>query len=180
VPVPDKLRRLEHRSQVGILRTVATLELGKGVVVVVAAFGVILLMQHDPWDVANDLLQILHISPDHHFAQVFLDWADSLTDQKLWAIVGVALAYATLRFAEGYGLWHARPWAEWVALVSGAMYIPFELYASLRRPDPFHIAVLLGNLAIVLYMAYLRYSAHRAPAEKRRMALSGFRDEYRS
>jgi uncharacterized membrane protein (DUF2068 family) len=156
VPVQEKLRRLEHRTQVGILRTVATFEFSKGVIVLIAGIGVTLLTRHDPWDVANSLLQLLHISPDGHFAQVFLDWADSLTDQKIWAISAVALVYSCLRFLEGYGLWHARAWAEWIALISGALYLPFELYALVHRPNLFHVSLLLVNLAIILYMAYLR------------------------
>jgi uncharacterized membrane protein (DUF2068 family) len=100
------------------------------------------------------LLRLLHISPDHHFAQVFLDWADTLTEAKLWAVAAVAAAYSFLRFVEAYGLWCAKAWAEWIALVSGALYLPFEVYKLIHHPSLFHICVLLINLAVVLYMIY--------------------------
>jgi len=148
-------KRPEHNAQLPVLRAVATLELTKGLIVLLAAFGVVLLVHKDPWDVADGLLRLLHISPDHHFAQVFLDWADTLTAAKLWAVAAVALAYSILRFAEAYGLWYARAWAEWIALVSGALYLPFEIYKLVYWLTAFHIAVFAVNLAVVLYMAYV-------------------------
>jgi uncharacterized membrane protein (DUF2068 family) len=139
-----------------ILRAVATLEVTKGMIVLLAACGVLLLMQReDPWDIADGLLRLLHISPDHHFAQVFLDWADSLTVAKIWTVAAAAISYSVLRFLEAYGLWYARAWAEWIALISGALYLPFEIYKVVHSQSLFHVSVLLVNLAIVFYMAYL-------------------------
>ena len=149
------LTKPKHRGTVQVLRTVAALELAKGMIVLLSACGVLLLVhREDPWDIADGFLKLLHISPDHHFAQVFLNWADSLTETKVFAVAGVAVAYSVLRFVEAYGLWYARAWAEWIALVSGMLYLPFEIYKLIHHPGPFHIWVFLINLAIVLYMAY--------------------------
>jgi len=138
-----------------VLRAVATFELTKGLIVLMAACSIVLVMHRvDPWDIADGLLRLLHISPDHHFAQAFLDWADSLTYSKLWTIAAVAMAYSTLRFIEAYGLWYARAWAEWIALISGMLYLPFEIYKLVHHQSLFHITVLTVNLAVVLYMAY--------------------------
>lgn len=145
----------EHGATLQVLRAVASFELIKGLIVLAAGCGVLLLMHRDLSDVADHLLDLLHISPDHHFAQVFLDWADTLTDAKLWAVAAVALAYSILRFAEAYGLWKARAWAEWIALVSGALYLPFEIYSLLHHQSIFHFGVLIVNVAIVLYMVYV-------------------------
>jgi uncharacterized membrane protein (DUF2068 family) len=149
------LTKPKHRGTVQVLRTVAALELSKGMIVLLAACGVLLLVhREDPWDIADGLLKLLHISPDHHFAQVFLNWADSLTETKVFAVAGVAVAYSVLRFVEAYGLWYARAWAEWIALVSGMLYLPFEIYKLIHRPSPFHVWVFLINVAVVLYMVY--------------------------
>lgn len=147
--------RHQHNVNLQVLRGVASFELAKGLLVLLAAFGVLFLVGKDPWDIADGLLHLLHISPDHHFAQVFLDWSDTLTDSKLWAVAGAAGAYSILRFVEAYGLWYARAWAEWIALISGAIYLPFEIYKLLHRQSLFHVSVLVINLAIVIYMAYL-------------------------
>jgi uncharacterized membrane protein (DUF2068 family) len=143
----------EHRARLQALRTVALLELGKGVLVLAAAIS---LYWVDPSDIAGNFLSFLHISPDHHFAQVLLRWADTLSNAKEWIVVLVACIYSGLRFAEGYGLWNARAWAEWIALVSGAVYLPFEIYKLAHRVTPLHSAIFLVNVAIVAFMFYLR------------------------
>jgi len=137
------------------LRGIATIELAKGLVVLGAAMVIIFGVRQDPWGFADSLLQLLHVNTDGHLAQRFLDWADTLTDSKLWAITGAGLAYSVLRFLEAYGLWHARAWAEWIALISGSLYLPYEIYRLAHRQTLFDIAVLVINLGIVIYMAYL-------------------------
>jgi uncharacterized membrane protein (DUF2068 family) len=141
------------------LRTVASLEFAKGLIVLLLGFGAVSLMHRDAWDVAESVLRMLRVSPTHHYAQVFLNLADNVTDAKLWALASGAAAYSVLRFIEAYGLWNARAWAEWFALISGAVYVPFEAYELIRRPTLVHLAVLVVNLGIVFYMLYLRMSA---------------------
>jgi uncharacterized membrane protein (DUF2068 family) len=138
------------------LRLVALLELIKGLLVLAVGFGVLSLVHRDAWDVAAALLRFLHVSQDRRYAQVFLDLADHVTDAKLWAVAAGAAVYSTFRFVEAYGLWKARPWAEWVALFLGAFYLPFEVYELLHRITTVRVAALTINLAIVLYMLYLR------------------------
>lgn len=137
------------------LRSIAAFEFIKGVIVLLAAIGILFLTHRSPEDIADGLLQLLHISPDHHFAEAFLNWAETLTHTKLLAIAGVASLYSILRFLEAYGLWCARAWAEWIALISGALYLPFEVYEVIKRLSVFHIGLLTINLGIVFYMAYI-------------------------
>ena len=144
---------IEYRAELQALRTVAILEFGKGLLVLGAAISLYWL---DPSDVAGGFLDLLHISPDHHFAQVLLQWADSLSNAKMWVVVSVAATYSPLRLTEANGLWRARAWAEWIALISGAIYLPFEIYKVAHRASLFHIAILVVNLAIVAFMFYLR------------------------
>jgi uncharacterized membrane protein (DUF2068 family) len=138
-----------------VLRAVASLELAKGLIVLAAGMSILLIVHRDTGDIADWCLRVLHISPDHHFAQVFLNWADTLTEQKLLAVAGVATVYAILRFVEAYGLWNAKAWAEWIALISGGMYLPFEIYKLFHRVNLFHSGVLIINIAVVVYMAFL-------------------------
>jgi uncharacterized membrane protein (DUF2068 family) len=135
---------------------VASVEFIKGLIVLLAGFGVLSLVHRDAWDVAENFLEWLKISPDSQYAQVFLNLADQVTDAKLWAVALGAAAYSTLRFVEAYGLWRERAWAEWLALISGAIYLPFEVYEVVRRPDWVRFTILAVNLAVVLFMAYLR------------------------
>jgi uncharacterized membrane protein (DUF2068 family) len=148
------------------LRTVATIELTKGMIVVLAGLGLLSMRHRNIWGVAESLLEFLHVNPYHHYVGVFIDLISRISDVRLWKIAAVAGVYAILRFVEGYGLWYGLPWAEWMAAITGGMYIPFEAADLIRRPTWFRLLVIVINSVIVLYMLYLRLDAE----EKRRAA----------
>src|SRR3984893_18388765 len=154
-----------------VLRAVATFEFFKGIFVMVMGFCALALVHKDVWLYAESLLALFHVNTDRHSAQLFLDFADNVTDARLWAAARIAFAYAALRFTEGYGLWKGRTWAEWVALVSGALLLPLEVRELLRGITALRIALLVGDLTVVLYMLYViapnrreRRNAAAAPA----------------
>jgi uncharacterized membrane protein (DUF2068 family) len=157
-----------HRRQRAVLRTVAGFEFFKGAFVIVMGLCALALVHKDTWLIAESLLALLHISTDRHSAQLFLDFADSITDARLWAAARIAFAYAALRFTEAYGLWKERTWAEWVAFISGTLLLPLEIRELFRGVTVVRCALLLGNLAIVLYMLYVILGNRR----ERRNAMS--------
>jgi uncharacterized membrane protein (DUF2068 family) len=141
------------------VRTVATFEFTKGIVVLLAGLGVFSMRHKDIWGVAESLLEFLHANPHHHFVGIFIDLVYKVSDIRLWKIATIAVVYVILRFVEAYGLWYVRPWAEWLAIASGSIYIPFEVADLLRRPDVLRLLILVINVAIVLYMLMLRLEA---------------------
>lgn len=144
----------EHSSRAG-LRAVASLEAFKGVLVIV--LGIFLLIYHSRADdVTEDLLDHLHIDTDARFGHMLMNAATKLSDAHLWTIAAIALAYSSVRFVEAWGLWNRRVWAEWFALLSGTLYLPFELAKVVERVTWDRVAVLGINVLIVLYMAYIR------------------------
>ncbi len=149
-------------AQRRILRLVASFEFIKGVFVLLIGLSAILLVHKDAWVIAESLLALLHISTDRHSAQLFLDFADDITDARLWAAARLAFVYSALRFTEAYGLWKQRTWAEWVAFGSGTLLIPLEIRQLLRGVTLLRSAVFVGNLVIVFYMLYLLRSGRLA------------------
>jgi uncharacterized membrane protein (DUF2068 family) len=159
-----------HRAQRNLLRAVASFEVIKGILVLLIGLSAMLLVHKDAWVIAESVLALLHISTDRHSAQLFLDFADNLTDTRLWAAARLAFIYSTLRFAEGYGLWKQRTWAEWFAFGSGTLLIPFEIRALLRGITFLRSAVFLINIGIVLYMFFLLREGRRLRREARLVA----------
>lgn len=150
-----------HRRQRQVLRAVAGFEFFKGIFVLAMGICALALVHHDTWLMAERILTLLRISTDRRPAQLFLDFADNITDARLWTAARIAFAYAILRFTEGYGLWHERTWAEWVALVSGTLLLPLEIRELFRGVTFLRSAFLVGNIAIVLYMLYIILSNRR-------------------
>lgn len=152
--------RRSHPDSPG-LRAVATLEAVKGLVVLLAGFGAFALIHRDVQAVADALVRHSHLNPAHHFPRIFLRAAGHMTDSRLWMLAAGALAYSAVRFAESWGLWRARRWAEWLGALSGSVYVPFEVVSLLARPTPLKVTTLLANVSIVAYLAVLLIRGER-------------------
>jgi uncharacterized membrane protein (DUF2068 family) len=150
-----------HPSKTTVaLRSVAMFEAAKGILVLVLGLGLLRFLHKNLEDTAEQVIRFLHASPGGHLSNLFINAASHASDKSLWALAGAAVIYSVVRFAEAYGLWNAREWAEWFALLSGAMYLPWEMYSLIRHPLPVKWVILLANLAVVIYMIVLRVQAN--------------------
>jgi uncharacterized membrane protein (DUF2068 family) len=158
------------------LRGVALFEAGKGGLAVLAAIWIFTLRHKDMKDVAERLLavlhKVLHINPDRHFFQLIQRSMGGLTHSGLHVIALLVLFYAAIRFVEATGLWLEKEWAEWFALLSGALYTPFLIYELARRPTGVKWLGLVLNLLIVLYLAWLLRDSYKRRRQSREAGLT--------
>ncbi len=141
------------------LRSVAVFEAAKGLLVLALGLGLLRFLHKNLQDIAEQIMRFLHASPGGHISNLFITAASHASDKSLWAFAGAAMVYSLVRFAEAYGLWHDREWAEWFAMLSGALYLPWEMYSLIRHPAPIKWVILLANIVVVLYMLVLRVQA---------------------
>jgi uncharacterized membrane protein (DUF2068 family) len=146
----------KRRGNRGI-RLVALLEAAKGAVVIIAGFGLMALIHRDVQAVAEDIVRHLHINPARHLPRIFLDVAAAASDARLWAMAMAAMLYAIVRFAEAYGLWREQAWAEWFGIISGALYLPLEVYELTVRVSAIKVCILLVNLVVVGWLIRVRW-----------------------
>ncbi|MGI8656456.1 MAG: DUF2127 domain-containing protein [Pyrinomonadaceae bacterium] len=170
VPVETavKSRKPEKALKAG-LRTIAIFEATKGVIVLIIGIALLTLIHRDAQNVAETIVRYSHLNPDRRFLRRFVEFAGTVSDARLWLMAGIALVYSTIRFTEAYGLWRARAWAEWFAIISGMVYVPIEIYELARHPSLFKVGVLLFNIAIVAYMIYVRWYAGHDPETTARL-----------
>ncbi len=142
------------------VRTVALFEAAKGAIVLLAGIGVLSLIHHDAQRLAEQLVGHLHLNPAKRYPRIFIDTAANLTDARLWVLATLAAAYALVRFVEAYGLWRERRWAEWFAVVSGGIYIPFELYVLFQGATWLSLGALVVNVFIVGLMTHALRRSH--------------------
>ena len=140
-------------SKAGGVRAVASFEAAKGIVVLAAGLGTLEILNHGAQHVAEELVRHLHLNPASRYPRVFLLLANEATPSNLWALAMAAAGYSAMRFAEAYGLWRQHRWAEWFSVISGVIYIPFELWELARGITWLRLALLTINLVIVSYMA---------------------------
>jgi uncharacterized membrane protein (DUF2068 family) len=155
---------VDERASAKGLRAVATFEALKGVIVLLLGLGVLGLLHKDAEAAAESLLVHLHVNPDLRLSHALINAATHLTDPGLWMIFSASVLYAGVRFTEAWGLWNRRVWAEWFALLSGTLYLPWEIFKLIQRASWLHLTVFLGNVAIMLYMLYIRIAAYRSLA----------------
>lgn len=162
-----RLRR-EQRYRYG-LRTVAVLEALKGVAVLALCVVLLSLLHRDLDTVVDQLTSWLRLNPDSRVADWFYELADRTTGRGIWTAVSVGLVYSSCRFVEGYGLWNQRHWAEWFAVISGAIYLPFELFALIAHPDWIKLVILVVNIFVALYILRILIETRRERCEEENM-----------
>ena len=135
-------------------RTIALFEALKGAVVLLAGCGLLSLLHRDISAAAETLLGRMHMHPNQRLFGVIIEAASRLTDARLWMLAAAALSYSCVRFVEAYGLWKQRNWAQWFALLSGLLYLPWEILAWIQRPSPLHAAIIAINALIVAYFGF--------------------------
>jgi uncharacterized membrane protein (DUF2068 family) len=143
-----------HRLQESI-RAVAIFEAVKGALVLAAGFGLLRLLHKDAHRIAYEFISLVHLNPAQKYPKIFIDLADNITDGKLWFFAGLALMYSVFRFVEGYGLWRQRVWAEWLAVVSGSIYLPIEIYEVFVKISFVSVFALVANIFVVGLVAYM-------------------------
>ena len=65
--------------------------------------------------------------------------------------IGLAL-YAVIELVEGTGLWLARRWGEYFAMVATSLGLPLEIYDLAKNVSATALVLFAVNLALVLYL----------------------------
>lgn len=133
------------------LRWIAAVELFKGAV---ASLGGFSLAWAGPAPVKN---AIEHLARAFHMdAQngMLAQLSSRISTNSIHVAVAVTLAYAAMRFVEGYGLWRTREWASWFGAISAGVYLPIEIIALVRHPHVLEASILVLNIAVVLYLIH--------------------------
>jgi len=97
----------------------------------------------------------------HHLHHLAHPWAYRLGDTLVHALSGhylfiaaaALMADGTFTLLEGWALHHGAWWGPWLVVVSTSMLLPPELIALFRHASVVRAAILLGNVAIVIYLA---------------------------
>src|SRR6476646_4441343 len=135
-------------------RTIAMFEAAKGVLVLLAGFGLLSLLHHDVAHFALGVVRHLHLSPSGRYSRIFIKAATNVNDDRLRMLAAIALLYSTARLIEAYGLWHERTWAKWLAIITGAVYLPVEIYELFARVSAVRLTVFVVNVLIVAVLVY--------------------------
>jgi uncharacterized membrane protein (DUF2068 family) len=143
------------------LKAVAALEAIKGLISLLVGFGLHALAGQNLRQLAEEVVTNAHLNPASHFPSIFITVASSIPDSKMSLLAIGALIYSLVRLVEAYGLWRGLVWIEWFALISGAIYLPFEIYEIIFHTSIVSFSIFLLNIMVVWYMAYILFSKRK-------------------
>ena len=146
------------------------IEAVKGLLALAAGFALLALRHKDMEHVARHILRTMHLNPDRRLFHELVEAAGKATPHGVWLVVFGVVAYAIIRFAEATGLWLEREWAEWFALISGSIYLPWEIYELARQQTWIRWVILAVNILIVLYLLWLRIEMNKSRKRRRMQA----------
>jgi uncharacterized membrane protein (DUF2068 family) len=156
-----------------LLRPIAVFEAVKGAGGLIVGFVAVGFLDRDNEEFAIQIIRHLHIDPAWHYAQMFVKLMAEASDSQLMAVAGFFAAYAAFRFVEAFGLWYGRRWAEWLAALGGAIYVPVEIYELAHRLTWPRLSALVLNLAVVAYMVWLLTETRRRRADAEQQLIDG-------
>ena len=136
-----------------VVKSVALFEAIKGAVVLLGGFGMLSLLHRNIRLIAAALVGRFHLNPTHGFANSFIEAASRVTDSRLWMIALLGFVYGVFRLIEAYGLWFGKVWAEWVAVLSGGIYLPVEIYELAEKITWVRASALAVNLVVIGFMS---------------------------
>jgi uncharacterized membrane protein (DUF2068 family) len=152
------------RPRFGLLRLIAVYKLGKVLLLLGAAYGVLRLRDASFIARIYSWASTLQSGLEQDVVRHALAWFSGLSTSRVEAIGAVTLSYAAIFAIEGVGLWLRRRWAEWLTTIVTASLVPLEVWEIVHRPTAGKAAVLVVNIAIVWYLILQLRSSRHFPA----------------
>ena len=131
---------------------IAAFKLVKGLGLLVLGIGALKLLHKDVAAEVAKWIDILRVDPNNHYIQEALARLGMVDDRKLKALSIGTFFYSALYLTEGVGLSLRKRWAEYVTIISTASLLPLEIYEIAKHVSAPKIAVLLANIAVLLYL----------------------------
>ncbi|PNE36314.1 MULTISPECIES: DUF2127 domain-containing protein [Streptomyces] len=104
-------------------------------------------------DVVRPIAVHFHYDLDHSPIVDTIRKTFGYKHSTLMVVAALLLAYALVEIVEGVGLWMSKRWAEYLAVVATAAFLPLEIYELTEKVSWLKIATLVINILAVLYIA---------------------------
>jgi uncharacterized membrane protein (DUF2068 family) len=102
--------------------------------------------------IVRALFRQLGYNVDHSKLVGLIQHALTLSPRTISLLVGGLAAYAVIEVIEGTGLWLAKRWGEYFAMVVTSLGLPYEIYDMTSKITVTRTLLFAINLALVLYL----------------------------
>jgi uncharacterized membrane protein (DUF2068 family) len=150
-----------HRHNKGLV-LIAVYKLLQALLFIAIGVGALRLVGKDVGDILTRVASDLRFNPEGRFVNFILDRASILDDPMLRRIGFGAFCYAAIGIAEGIGLYLEKAWAEYLTLIITGSFLPIEIMEIMRRHTMPRIALLVVNMAVLLYLSKIVWERQRS------------------
>jgi uncharacterized membrane protein (DUF2068 family) len=140
------------------LKTIACLKVLRGSIAITIGVSLFLVYQRSEAFSWLDHPILGGIASNDPFLQMVFAWLGSFNQAQILSIAVLACLMGALRWIEAGGIWFNQSWAQWLAVFSGFIYIPFEINELIHRFSWLMIVILFINTLIVAYLLYVLYA----------------------
>ena len=102
--------------------------------------------------VLRELFSQLGYQIDHSKLVGLVQHALTLSSRSITLLAAGLTVYALVEVVEGTGLWLARRWGEYFAMVATSVGLPLEIYDLTKKVTVTTLIFFAVNLALVLYL----------------------------
>jgi hypothetical protein len=140
------------------LKTIACLKVLRGSIAITIGVSLFLVYRRSEAFSWIDHPILGGIASNDPFLQMVFAWLGSFNQAQILSIAALACLMGALRWVEAGGIWFNQSWAQWLAVFSGFIYIPFEINELIHRFSWLMIVILFINTLIVAYLLYVLYA----------------------
>jgi uncharacterized membrane protein (DUF2068 family) len=155
------MHQTDQKSPAALL-AIGIFKLVKGLLLVATGLGALSLLHKDLFDTIGRWVTVLRVDPDNHYIHAAIGKLLNVTPKQLREISAGTFFYAALLLTEGIGLLLRKHWAEYFTVITTAGLIPLEIYELVKHFTAVKVAVLVVNVAIVVYLV-MRLRSERRP-----------------
>jgi uncharacterized membrane protein (DUF2068 family) len=138
-----------------VIQLIAIFRFAKALLLILAGFGVLKLLN------PAFSFHVREAMRAYPFAMRHVPQKILRSKEDIELAASAAFAYAAIFLVEGTGLWMQKTWAEWFTVAVTTSFIPFEIVEIVKKTTALRVALVVANIAIVMYLVVKRLSARK-------------------
>jgi uncharacterized membrane protein (DUF2068 family) len=156
------------------VKLIAGYKIGKAIVEAALGIMLVILVAVGAVARAHDLAMAIKEHLVHHWAIRLAEAImRNLTVRRVFWVIAALIADAFISAFEGWALLRGYLWAPWLVVAATGLLLPVELTEIIRHVTFGRVALLVANLAIVIYLARGAWRAHRQHRAAHQSSLQG-------
>jgi len=137
------------------LKVIACLKILRGTIAIAIGVSLLQVHLHLQFNSLKDYSNLKNLALNDPFFQLLTSYFSKLTQEQIVSVSVLAICLGALRWLEAYGIWLNKNWACYLAVVTGFIYIPFEINELLNQFSWIIFTILIINIVIVLYLIHI-------------------------